>query len=353
VLNTVYRGTAGAFGCGAVMAWLRCTCSLCLVVLAVVSVPRARARLPDRGGWVLRFADDFKGPAGQLPSPGRWVFDTGQQYPFGPKNWGTQEVERYTRDPDNVSLDGHGNLRITPLRDASGHWTSARIESRKADFEPPPGGILRIEARIRMPDVTGPAALGYWPAFWAMGRSYRKRHDWPASGEFDIMENVNGLQNVWQTLHCGVKPGGPCDEPHGIGHVANCPGSPCQMHFHVYTFEWDRTISPRQLRWYVDGHLTHQVSQAQLPTTTWRQLTHQGGYFILLNVAMGGNFPRALSHAPTPGKTTEPRHPMLVDYVAVWTRDGLGNGGDPQAGASTTRRSPSYPAPVNAAPRQP
>jgi hypothetical protein len=42
-----------------------------------------------------------------------------------------------------------------------------------------------------------------------------------------------------------------------------------------------------------------------------------------------------------------------VDYVAVWTRDGLGNGGDPQAGAGTTRRTPSYPAPVNAAPHQP
>lgn len=336
-MNNVNRGTGG-------VPARRPACVRCLwtgllaaiALLAVATVPGARARLPEPGGWVLRFADDFKGPAGQLPSSGRWIFDTGHHYPYGPQDWGTHEVERYTRDPANVSLDGHGNLRITPLRDAAGRWTSARIETRRADFEPPPGGILRIQARIRMPDVSGPAAQGYWPAFWAMGRSYRARHDWPASGEFDIVENVNGLDNVWLTLHCGVNPGGPCNEPNGIGHIAVCPAASCLGRFHVYTFEWDRTVSPRQLRWYVDGHLEHQITQDQVPASTWRQLTHQGGYFVLLNVAMGGEFPQALGGgASTPNRATAPGHAMLVDYVAVWTRDDLGHGGDPEATTGT------------------
>lgn len=33
--------------------------------------------------------------------------------------------------------------------------------------------------------------------------------NWPGVGEFDIMENVNGIDRVWGVLHCGVNPGGP------------------------------------------------------------------------------------------------------------------------------------------------
>jgi beta-glucanase (GH16 family) len=42
-----------------------------------------------------------------------------------------------------------------------------------------------------MPNVTGNAALGYWPAFWALGSPYRGNYqNWPGIGEFDVMENV-------------------------------------------------------------------------------------------------------------------------------------------------------------------
>jgi hypothetical protein len=44
-----------------------------------------------------------------------------------------------TSDPANVSLDGAGNLRITPLRSASGAWTSARIETQRTDLAAPVG----------------------------------------------------------------------------------------------------------------------------------------------------------------------------------------------------------------------
>jgi hypothetical protein len=54
-------------------------------------------------------------------------------------NCGTGEVESMTSDPANVSLDGAGNLRITPLRSASGAWTSARIETQRTDLAAPVG----------------------------------------------------------------------------------------------------------------------------------------------------------------------------------------------------------------------
>ncbi len=287
-----------------------------LAVAAQASVP------PPPTGWTTVWSDDFDGPGNTLPSSANWIIDTGHGYPGGPGNWGTGEIQNYTNSTDNLSLDGSGNLRITPRRDAAGNWTSARIETHKSDFKPPAGGVLAIESRIQMPNVTGNAALGYWPAFWALGAPYRGNYwNWPGIGEFDIMENVNGINSVWAVLHCGVNPGGPCNETTGLGASRACPGSSCQSGFHTYRFEWDTSISPNQLRWYVDGQQFHSISQGQLPADTWTNMTSHAGYFILLNVAIGGAFPDALN-GPTPRPATVPGHPMVVDYVAVTSRGG-------------------------------
>jgi beta-glucanase (GH16 family) len=287
-----------------------------LAVAADASVP------PPANGWTTVWSDDFDGPGGTLPSSANWIIDTGHGYPGGPANWGTGEIQNYTNSTNNLALDGTGNLRVTPRRDAAGNWTSARIETRRSDFKPPSGGVLAIESRIQMPNVTGAAALGYWPAFWALGSPYRGNYwNWPGIGEFDIMENVNGINSVWGVLHCGVNPGGPCNETSGLGASRACPGSTCQSGFHTYRFEWDTSISPNQLRWYVDGQQYHSISQGQLPADTWSNMTSHAGYFVLLNVAIGGAFPDALN-GPTPRPETVPGHPMIVDYVAVSSRGG-------------------------------
>lgn len=138
-----------------------------------------------------------------------------------------------------MGLDGSGRLRITAQRDSRGRWTSARIESRRADFKAPPRGILRVEARLRLPRLSGRSAAGYWPAFWMLGSPYRGHYwNWPGIGEFDIMENVNGLHSVWGVLHCGSSPGGPCNEPNGLGVRHRCPAGACQASFHTYRLEW-------------------------------------------------------------------------------------------------------------------
>jgi len=289
-----------------------------LTIAAQASVP------PPPAGWTTIWSDDFNGTSGSLPSGANWIIDTGHAYPGGPGNWGTGEIQNYTNSTNNLALDGAGNLRITPRRDGAGNWTSARIETQRSDFKPPAGGVVAIEGRIQMPNVTGNAALGYWPAFWALGSPYRGNYwNWPGIGEFDIMENVNGLNSVWGVLHCGVNPGGPCNETTGIANNRACPGSSCQSAFHTYRFEWDTSISPNQFRWYVDGQQFHSVSQSQLPADTWTAMTSHAGYFILLNLAIGGAFPDALA-APTPRAETVPDRPMVVDYVAVSTRGGGG-----------------------------
>ncbi|MFF3437534.1 glycoside hydrolase family 16 protein [Streptosporangium sp. NPDC002721] len=292
-------------------------------VIAAALVPTliaiaAHASVPATpSGWSLVWSDDFNGSAGSLPSSTNWIVDTGHAYPGGPANWGTGEVQRYTNSSANLSLDGGGNLRITPIKSGN-EWTSGRVETRRSDFKPAAGRVLRIESRLQMPNVTGSAALGYWPAFWALGAPYRGNYwNWPGIGEFDIMENVNGINSVWGVLHCGVNPGGPCNETTGLGASRACPGSSCQSAFHTYRFEWDRAVTPNQLRWYVDGQQFHSVSQSQFDAGTWSAMTDHQGYFLLLNVAMGGAFPNALAGS-TPTAATVSGRPMLVDYVAVW-----------------------------------
>jgi beta-glucanase (GH16 family) len=291
---------------------------------------------PPPSGWTTVWTDDFTGSANTLPSAANWIIDTGTSYPGGPPQWGTGEIQTYTNSTRNLAVDGAGNLRITPIREANGTWTSARIETVRTDFKPPAGGALAIEGRIQMPNVTGAPAAGYWPAFWALGQPYRGNYqNWPAIGEFDVMENVNGLNSVWGVLHCGVAPGGPCNEFNGIGANRACPGSSCQSAFHTYRFEWDRSGSPEQLRWYVDGQQYHTVNQNQVGEPHWSNMTSHAGYFLLLNVAMGGSFPNGVAGSGTPTAATASGVPMVVDYVTVQRR----------GGGSTASPSPSSPSP--------
>ena len=230
---------------------------------------------PPPAGWTTVWSDDFNGANGTLPSGANWIIDTGHGYPGGPGNWGTGEIQNYTEQPDNLALDGTGNLRITPRRDGAGNWTSARIETQRTTSSRRPAACCAIEGRIQMPNVTGNAALGYWPAFWALGAPYRGNYwNWPGIGEFDIMENVNGINSVWGVLHCGVNPGGPCNETTGIGANRACPGSTCQSALPHLPLRVGHAASRRTscAGTSTDSSSTR-VSQGQVPADTWTNMT--------------------------------------------------------------------------------
>ncbi|MFF7985829.1 glycoside hydrolase family 16 protein [Streptomyces sp. NPDC007901] len=298
------------------------TLGLAVAAATTATLPASASAPSVPSGWSQVFLDDFNGTAGTGVNTSNWQYDTGTSYSGGPANWGTGEVETMTSSTTNVALDGSGNLKITPVRDSSGNWTSGRIETTRTDFQPPAGGKLRVEARIQMPNVTGTAAYGYWPAFWMLGAPYRGNYqNWPGVGELDIMENVQGLNTVWATMHCGTSPGGPCNETTGIGSSTACPNTTCQSGFHTYTMEWDRSVSPEAIRFYVDGVNYQTVTSSQVDATTWANATNHG-FFVILNVAMGGGFPDAFGGGPT--SATESGHPMVVDYVQVLSASGSG-----------------------------
>ncbi|GHE97806.1 endo-1,3-beta-glucanase [Streptomyces spiralis] len=314
------------------------TLGLAAAAATVATLPANASAPTPPSGWSQVFLDDFNGSAGSGVDTANWLYDTGTSYPGGAANWGTGEVESMTSSTSNVSLDGNGNLLITPRRDASGHWTSGRIETTRTDFQPPAGGKLRVQARIQMPNVTGAAAKGYWPAFWMLGSPFRGNYqNWPGVGELDVMENVQGLNTDWATMHCGTNPGGPCNETSGIGGSTSCAGTTCQAGFHTYAMEWDRSTSPEEIRFYLDGVNFHTVKANQVDATTWANATNHG-YFIILNVAMGGGFPGAFGGGPDGG--TEPGHPMVVDYVQVLQSSGGGGGTTPPPSGNRDAYSP-------------
>jgi beta-glucanase (GH16 family) len=285
-------------------------------VSATAAVP------PPAPGWSLAFSDDFNGAANTGVDRSNWLYDLGTSYPGGAPNWGTGEIERMTDSTANVYQDGAGHLAIKPIRDAAGNWTSGRIETQRTDFAAAAGGKVRVEASLQQPNVSGAAAAGYWPAFWMLGDAARPvgATNWPSIGEWDVMEDINGRSSVFSTLHCGTSPGGPCNETTGLGSGERACGG-CQTGFHTYAVEYDRSVSPEQLRFYLDGSNYFTVNSTQVDATTWNNATHRG-FFIILNVAMGGGFPGAFGGGPT--AATVSGVPMLVDYVSVYTSGGGG-----------------------------
>jgi len=288
--------------------------------VALATVDASASLPPTPSGWTQVFADDFNGGANTGLNTANWLYDIGTGYPGGAANWGTGEVETMTNSTQNVFQDGAGHLVIKPIRDSAGRWTSGRVETQRTDLAAPAGGKLRLEASLQQPNVSGAAALGYWPAFWSLGAAARGTGatGWPGIGEIDVMEDINGLSSEFGTLHCGVSPGGPCNETTGLGSGQRACGG-CQTGFHTYAIEYDRSVSPEQIRWFLDGANFFTVNANQVDATTWNNATHHG-FFMILNVAIGGGFPAAFGGGPT--GSTASGVPMVVDYVAAYTAGG-------------------------------
>lgn len=288
--------------------------------------PPALAQPRAHTFWQLIWSDEFNGAANTGVNTQDWQYALGTGYGCAgcPPNWGTGEVEVMTDSTANVYHDGEGHLVIRPIHEGDNPltgWTSGRIETQRTDFAAPVGGILAVEAALQLPNVSNAEALGYWPAFWMLGEDFRGNYlNWPSIGEVDVMENVNGLGAVWATLHCGVTPGGPCNETLGKGSGAY-PCAGCQTAFHTYRVEIDRSATPEQIRWYLDGTNFFTLNANQVDAKnppTWSNAVHHG-YFVILNVALGGGFPNGVAGKTTPTATTVSGFPLLVDYVRVYT----------------------------------
>jgi beta-glucanase (GH16 family) len=260
--------------------------------------------------WTKVWSADFAGPAGSGIDTRYWKYQTGVGI------FGNGEVETMTNSPANVSLDGHGDLAITAFYRGTS-WESGRIETTSSDFGAPAGGELQVTASIKLPSPV--RGLGYWPAFWMLGPG-----SWPEHGEIDIMEDVNGLSEHSGALHCGNLTHansdgtmGPCHEHVGLSSGMQ-PCSGCLTGFHTYSVIVDRRDpGDGQIRWYLDGRQFFSVSESQLGAATWDSAVDHG-FSIILDLAIGGQYPDQQCRCTTPDSYTTSYGAMLVRSLAVY-----------------------------------
>lgn len=245
---------------------------------------------PPSSSYVLSWSDDFSGANGSSPDSSKWVMETGGG------GWGNNELETYTSRPENAKIQD-GNLVITAIQEnftgtdgISRPYTSARMKTA-GKFDQKYG---RFEARIKMP-----AGQGIWPAFWMLGNNIDSV-PWPSCGEIDIMENLGKEPaTVHGSLHAS-----------GFDSTASYSLNTGKFadDFHVFAIEWE----PAAIRFYVDGNLYDTRTPANVPAGKTWAFDHP--FFILLNVAVGGNWPGS------PDATSTFPQNMLVDYVKVYSK---------------------------------
>ena len=302
-------------------------------VSAVAAVqPAAVPAAP--AGFTTTWSDDFNGAANSALDTGTWRYDDGAG-----ANFGTGEIETTTNSTANVYEDGNGHLVLKALHsgtDPNSGWTSGRVETQADGFGAQPGGVVRMQASIQQPNVTTANGAGYWPAFWMLGAPLRIGVPWPGSGEIDTMEDINGRSSLFGTLHCGVSPGGPCNESTGIGSGERaCSG--CQTGYHTYAVEVDRSTSPEQIRYYLDGANYFTVNSSQVDATTWANAVDHS-FDIIFDLAIGGAFPAAFGGGPNAATVSGGQ--MNVDYVAVYNKPpAAASGTDIALGKPTTASS--------------
>ncbi|KAL2267357.1 hypothetical protein VTJ83DRAFT_4634 [Remersonia thermophila] len=258
---------------------MRLTTSSLLPFLARAVYAWAPPAYPD---YQLVWSDAFYGGPGQLPNETNWnILNTN----LGVNN----ELQTYRRDRRNVQISGGRTMQLVPWRDETLGWTSGRVESKYV-FVPQPGKKTMAEAMIRFGSYPADNKQGMWPAFWLLGDAIRHGTGWPACGELDIMEMVNGLLTGYGTIHCNVYPGGVCNEPTGRGGSVAMPS----QEWNRWRIVWDRTTEDwlsETITWFMNDEQFFQVRGDQINNhEVWSTLTAKPLYFIL-NVAVGGTWP--------------------------------------------------------------
>ena len=238
----------------------------------------------DAGEPNLHWSEEFNYTG--LPDPVYWNMETGGG------GWGNNELQYYTNRESNAKVE-NGVLTITAYEESysNRNYTSARITTQnKFDFQ-----YGRIEARIKLP-----YGQGIWPAFWMLGSNFGSA-GWPACGEIDIMEMIGGTNNdntTHSTIHWSNN-----DQHASYGESYTLPSGILADDFHVYAVEWDET----KIKGFIDG------TQYFVADITPSQLSEfHGDFFIILNVAVGGNWPGA------PNASTVFPQTMQVDYIRVY-----------------------------------
>jgi len=273
---------------------------------------------PNIASGTLVWSDEFTntGTSNALPSATNWTYDTGYQC------CGNDEQETYCAaanstspcDPNNPNayIAPGGGLNIVAENPSGTNYTSARLKSEGLfSFQ-----YGRIEAKMLLPEEQA-----MWPAFWMLGNNIATIN-WPACGEADIMEHIDTNNTPFGGPGTGSLPGydwiagsvhgGTSSAEASLGNdyptsLSTADGFSAAT-WHTYGMIW----SKGQVEYYVDSptniYATDTTANFQ---GTWP--FDQGPMFVILNLAVGGDWPGDVNSSTTFPAT------MQVQYVRIYT----------------------------------
>lgn len=280
--------------------------------------------------WQLVWSDEFDGSS---IDQNKWTHEVNCQ------GGGNNEQQCYTDSADNSFVqDGMLHLVALPAEEgAEKSYTSARLNTKgKADFK-----YGRFEMRAKLP-----SGQGSWPAFWMLPTD-EEYGGWPKSGEIDIVEAVNlkvaddegNVESyVHGTLHYGRE--WPDNDSSGKAYLLPDGANPADE-FHTYAIEWQEG----EIRWYLDDYLYATQRQSEVRYNSKDEavgLAHKGWYaeyfnagtgelethwdtapfdqdfHMLLNFAVGGNWPENVNATGIDATAFENGQQFEVDYVRVY-----------------------------------
>ena len=253
---------------------------------AAIRVPEAQAHpsppaAPGSAPGNYNFQDEFDGPAGQGPDPGKWTIQTWQDDVFPP-------VDGIYR-AQNVFLDGNSNLVLQATHEGDQYF-SGKLRGNWR-------GMIghTWEARIKL-DCLYP---GLWPSFWTV------QEDPLPDGEVDIFEWYgNGQWPPGTTVHAASN--GKTWEGKSIPGLVDGAWHTWQMRWDEQGFGFSR-----------DGAQYFSVPPKPIPVhgnpADKRWPFNNPGYWMtpMFTLAVGG------VGAGDPALGTYPCQ-MLVDYIRVW-----------------------------------
>lgn len=247
---------------------------------------------PIDSPWKLVWSDEFNYEG--LPDSTKWNYESGGD------GWGNNEKEFYTEKSLKNSFVKDGKLHIVGLKEDFGnrHYTSARLTTYpKFSFQ---YGKVEVMAKL-------PKGKGTWPAIWMLPNTIRtKVEHWPNCGEVDIMEEVGKDPDViHSSMHSGrynfLK-------NNQYTHFGKVPGA--SDSFHLYGIEWNS----KSVKFFIDKKLFYEARKGENgKDTTNAGWPYDKPYFLILNLALGGNWGGTIDDTIFPAT-------MEVDYVRVYKR---------------------------------
>jgi beta-glucanase (GH16 family) len=236
-------------------------------------------------GWHLVFEDQFEGLGG--PKADVWKLE------IGPAD---DHQRQYNTDrPENVRLDGNGNLLIEAREESymGMPYTSARLDTQgHRTFT-----YGRFEARMKVA-AGGP---GLWSQWWMLGADF-PTVGYPDCGDVTITDHLS--ENPTSFYSGAYGPGFPPPATSIYAQYTLPGGASLGDDFHVFRVDWE----PDRLTWYIDDHAYYSRSKSDLDSGMSWVFGHP--MFLILFVAVGGDEVNSIDRSIFPATT-------LIDYVRV------------------------------------